>query len=156
MAKKKKTSQKRGAGRRRRSRSRVAGIGMLPGLPLEQVAAFVGGAVASQALNGIAKNIKPLQKSPKILPIAKIAIGVFGLMKSNNEMLQNMAGGMIAEGGLHLVREMAPNVFKSLTGGSDSVGTLIDLDEIAGTGYYYGEDHTVSGINDEDFSVGAV
>ena len=156
MAKKKVTKKRKPT---RRRRSRVSGVGMLPGVPLEQIAAFAGGAIASQALNGIAKNVSALQKNAKILPLIKIGIGVFALAKSNNEMLKNMGGGFVAEGALQLVRVAAPNVFNTLNGEPvGSIGTtLIDLDGISGNGnYLYGEDQQVGALYDEDYSVGAV
>lgn len=156
MAKKKVTKKRKTT---RRRRSRVAGIGMLPGIPLEQMAAFAGGAIASQALNGVAKNVSALQKNDKILPLIKIGIGAFALTKGGNDMLRNMGGGFIADGTLQLVRVAAPNVFNTLNGsGVNGIGaTLIDLDNIAGPGeYLYAEDHQVGAYSDEDYSVGAV
>lgn len=123
MAKKKKTTKKRRTGRRR---GRVSGIGMLPGIPVEAMAAIGAGAIASQALNGVAQNVAALQKNPKLLPVAKIIIGGFLVSKSKNPMLQNFAGGVIADGALQAARVFAPNVFKGLAG--DNIGALIDLD----------------------------
>lgn len=152
MAKKKKATTKRR--RTTRRRARVGAIG--GGLPLERIAAFAGGAVASQALNGISKNVSALQKNKKILPILKIGIGTYGLMKGSG-MVQDASIGFICDGALHFVREAAPNVFKSLTGEPVSgIGatTLIDLDQINGTEYMYGESHQVGAI--EDYSVASV
>jgi hypothetical protein len=153
MAKKKKTTKRRSSVRRR-GRGRVSGIGMLPGVPLEAMAAIGAGAVASQALNGIAQNIDVLQRNPKILPIAKLMIGGFMVSKSKNPMVQNLGGGFIADGALQAARTFAPNVFKGLTG---NVGSLIDLDNyVAGGRYMYGEDHSVGALQDEDYSLGSV
>lgn len=148
MAKKKKTTKRRKSTGRRRAR--VGAIG--GGLPLERIAAFAGGAIASQALNGISKNVAALQKNKKVLPIIKIGLGMYGLMKGTNQMLQDAAGGMVAEGALQLVREAAPNVFQSLTGESAVGATLIDLDQVSG--YVYSEDHQVGAV--EDYSVAAI
>lgn len=128
---------------------------MLPGVPLEAMAAIGAGAVASQALNGIAQNIDVLQRNPKILPIAKLVIGGFMVSKSKNPMVQNLGGGFIADGALQAARTFAPNVFKGLTNGN--VGSLIDLDSyVSGGSYVYGEDHSVGMLQDEDYALGSV
>lgn len=151
MAKKRKTTKRRTV---RRRRGRVSGIGMLPGIPLEAMATIGAGAIASQALNGIAQNVDMLQRNPKILPLAKLVIGGFMVSKSKNPMVQNFGGGIIADGVLQSARTFAPNVFKGLTGG---VGSLIDLDNyVAGGPYVYGEDHSVGALQDEDYTLGAI
>jgi hypothetical protein len=129
---------------------------MLPGVPLEAIAAIGAGAIASQALNGISQNIDMLQRNPKILPIAKLVIGGYLATKGKSAMLQNVGGGFIADGALQAARTFAPNVFKGLTGGN--VGSLIDLDNYVsgGSGFVYGEDHSVGALQDEDYAMGAV
>lgn len=155
MAKKKKSTKRTST---RRRKSRVSGVGMLPGIPLEQLGAIAGGAIVSQSLNGMAKNVKALQDNKKVLPLLKIGLGAFAIIKGENPLLRNMGTGMVADGSLHLLRVAAPNSFQNLTG--EAVGyagsTLIDLDTISGNGYVYSEGHQVGGLDDQDFSVGAV
>lgn len=165
MAKRKKKGVTKRRTKSTRRRGRVSGIGAL-GLPVERIAALVVGGVASQALNGIAKNIKPLQNNAKILPAIKIVGGALLMSKTRNPMAQDFAAGIVGEGGLQLIRALAPNVFAGLTGESvgnalinldDSVGaTLIDLDEVNGVGasYIYAEDHQVGAV--DDYAVNAI
>lgn len=167
MAKKKQKKAKSRTTRRRRSTRRVSGIGMVGGLPLETLAGIAGGAIASKALNGIAKNIKPLQKNPKILPIIKVVAGGYMVAKGSPTM-QNIGTGVLAEGALDALEVFAPNVFKKMKAGysADSVDgigtTLIDLDDynnlngVGSANYYYEEDHTVGSLQNQDYALGAV
>jgi len=131
---KKKHSKKRGgrkAGRRRGRR--VSGVGAI-GISMETLAGIAAGAAASKALNGVTKNIDMITKKPIILPALKVGIGFLGYTKLQNPFLRDMASGMVAEGALHALDVLAPNVFKApLAGGA--VGTVIDLDDNPLSGY---------------------
>lgn len=131
----KKRKQKRG-GRKtsRRSGRRVSGIGMV-GVSMETLGGIAAGAVASKALNGVAKNVKALQSKPIILPVAKIAIGYIMFTRSDNEFIRNMGGGFVAEGGLSALDVLAPNVFKGGLAAGTGIGAVIDLDEPYMSGY---------------------
>ncbi len=150
MAKKK--GKRKTTRRRTGRRSRVSGIGAV-GIPFETIAAIGAGAIASQALNGVAQNVPALQKNPKILPLVKVGLGVLALTKSNNEMIQNVGGGMIADGVLQGMRTFAPNVFKGLAGDMPGVGALVSLDDAVG---YFEQDHAVAGYQDENDYVAAI
>lgn len=132
MAKKKvaKTRKRRATGRRR-GRSRVRGIGFA-GVPMEQVASVVAGAVASKALNGVTKKIKFITGKPIVLPIIKLAAGYFMFTKSDNSFVQGMGMGFIGEGALQALEAASPDVFKKLNEGLGGIGantTYIDLDD---------------------------
>lgn len=108
------------------------------------MAAIGAGAIASQALNGVAQNVQALQRNPKILPVAKILLGGFLVAKSRNPMMQNFGGGVIADGALQAARTFAPNVFKGFAG--DNIGALIDLDSnVSGTSPAWAEEQAVAG-----------
>lgn len=132
MAKKKAKTRKRTTTSRRRGRSRVRGIGSA-GVPMHLIAVGAG-AVASKALNGVAKNIKIIQSKPIILPVLKLGIGYLMFTKADNDFVQGMGMGFIAEGGLTALEVAAPNVFQKLAGGPVSgIGTTyVDLDEVSG------------------------
>ncbi len=155
MAKKSKTkSKKRPA--TRRNRGRVGAFG--GGVDIEMLGSVFAGAVASKALNGVGKNIKPLQGNKFALPVIKLAIGGYLAAKSPNPLLKNMGLGFIAEGGLSLLEGAAPNVFQKLTGGPiEGIGAAdtltLDLEQYVsgpGGGYVFEEDHSVGAYNDTE------
>lgn len=154
MAKK---SNKKGKKRpaTRRSRGRVGAFA--GGVDIEMLGSVFAGAVASKALNGIGKNIKPLQGNKFAMPLLKLGIGGYLAAKSPNPMLKNMGLGFIAEGGLSLLENAAPNVFQKLTGDINGIGAAdtltLDLEQyVSGPGgaYVFDEDHSVGAFNDVD------
>ena len=96
-------------------RSRVGAVSMTgtkSGLNIERALTFAVGAVATEyvvnvglkALNKDGKN--ELLNSSYVSGVAKIGMGVAGMMYSKNPMLRDAAAGAFAAGGLDLARKV--------------------------------------------------
>jgi hypothetical protein len=135
-------------------RRRISGVGSaVISVPVQMIFA-VGGAVASKALNGVAKEVKFLKNSKYALPALK-GVAAYYMLTSKQQYLQDAGIGVAAEAGLQLLEAVAPKVFKpnadSLLGIGASSTKYLDLDDMQinrGVGAY-GEEVGVGAYGDE-------
>ena len=124
---------------------KVSGMGKssIKGYPVERLAIIGAGAVGAEfAVNSLVNNLTkdgkmPILKKKGVPGAIKIGLGVALLTMSKNKQVQDAGIGAIAAGGLGVARSFLSipsidGVYEDL----DTVnGTVIDLDQVAGSSY---------------------
>ena len=149
MAKRRKKTRSKMSGVRRK-RSRVSGLGSIDIMNIGSI--LVGGLIAGYVNNFNKEDptTKERKISPTIFAGGKIALGVALPMFIKNPIASGVGAGMIAVGGLELVKNLAPTMISGFGALEDSDTISISLE---GVNVLSGNDFSDGVLAGNDISV---
>lgn len=129
MAKRRKTKRSKMSGVRRK-KSRVSGLGSIDFMNIASVLA--GGVIAGyvNTFNKEDETTKLKKIDPKIFAGGKIALGIALPMFIKNPIVNGIGAGMVAVGGLELVKNLAPKMISGFGALEDSDTISISLEGV--------------------------